>query len=211
MFVLRVRAFGPCHTRADRTPQIGGSQFLEQFISMTAAAMVSFPLQELARNQTLSYRNQSLRLRFQRRVAAAVTSIASRLAARLLLHSAQRYAQMAIWFRGARDRMENEPQDREIDPRDSLRALLDDLEVDLTEAYAEGLECQRELSKLGREGRVFAACGRLAQVADELRLEVRAFKGAVQAHDANVNAMQKARRVATTLEELNRDLESHAV
>jgi hypothetical protein len=177
---------------------------------MSFAASQSFPLEELARNQAASFRHQRSVLSFSRPLARIAVPIVGAIAVRFVLHYAQRFAQQAVWFRGAAGGIEREPLDREIDPQDALRALLDQMEHDLLTISQGAGKIASDIRK--RDGKARGglrdALDRLSRVALELREEVRSFKAGVQAHDANVDAMRRAvRRVAANHADLQADLE----
>jgi hypothetical protein len=179
---------------------------------MSFAASQSFPLEELARNQAATFQQQRKALILSRPLARFVIPIAGVIAERWVLHYAQKFAQQVVWFRGATESVENEPLDCEIDARDALRQSLDSMEselLEISEGSAGRAEALRKWDGNAR-GRVRDALDRLSRVASELRQEVRNFKGAVQAHDANVAALSRARKPARTVEQLQADLE-HAI
>ncbi len=126
---------------------------------------------------------------------------------RFVTRHTRRLAQQAVWFSGALVAIEQLPADHLLDPEDMLRAQLDMMELGLTEIARGATGIANNVERARRRPGLFTtALRRMATAANELRLEVRGFKGALQAHDANVSALQHARRVCTTAAELDAEL-----
>ena len=117
--------------------------------------------------------------------------------------------QQLVFFRGARAKLEeSETAESEIDADDSLRALIDLMEGHLSGMSAQAIEIaeQKFPGDDERPKPMRAAFRRLSATSVELRDEVRLFKWAMQAHDANVCALRHARSVSRTAEELDGEL-----
>ena len=118
------------------------------------------------------------------------------------------FAHRAVWFRGAQADLENLPLGRLLDPDDHLRTSLDRMESGLAEIVGASQRLAKETEIIrGRRGMFSAALLKLAAAADEMRQEVRHFKGALQAHDANVDAIRRARRICSSPSELDEALD----
>lgn len=93
-----------------------------------------------------------------------------------------------------------DPADTEIDQNDEIRGQLDGLERELSE-WSERISAVPVF-----EGRALAAdaSARCVDSARALRLAARELKGAIQAHDANVETLRRVRRdSARSLEEFD--------
>lgn len=177
---------------------------------MSFAASQPFPLQDLARNQATIFRHERRKMYFVGALSSGLALVAGGFGERVVLHFVHKLAQQVVWFRGAFKSVHSPELRRALDPQDSLREALDDMERDLIEIRDQAnLVAAKLRATDGRaSGRVRNAFDRLASTAVELKEEVRAFKGAVQAHDANVGALMAAKgKVAMTPESLQADLE----
>jgi hypothetical protein len=116
---------------------------------------------------------------------------------------AVRLERQAVWFRGATVKVQELPRTKLLDPVDDLRAILDDMERDLLAIRGRTLKLltRRRSAGLGR-GEVGRAMSQVAKAASELYEEVRAFKGAVQAYDADVCNLNTASMVSTSTDQL---------
>ncbi|MEY4416705.1 MAG: hypothetical protein RIQ53_3998 [Pseudomonadota bacterium] len=140
-----------------------------------------------------------------------VSRIATHAAARYVDKHARILASQIVWFQGARNSIESEPGRASIDPDDVLRTKLDEMEGGLRKLQDQTARLARLMDRSsGHDGNPFAASLRrldvtIAHLADE----VRALKGSVQAHDANVDAMDHASRaVARSTQALDEHLDS---
>ena len=177
---------------------------------MDHALTSAFGLQDLARNQAASFRHDSLLLSIARPLAWPFVHIGAWGGERFALHFAQKFAQRAVWFRGAVAKVDSRPLDRVLDPADNLRRSLDEMESDLKEIAEGSLEIVIKLRRLDGKarGRLRDALVSMSECALELKAEVRNFKGSVQAHDANVEALVRAKRPMTTAAELDAHFDS---
>lgn len=133
---------------------------------------------------------------------------ASRLASFLDTRT-QRMAAAAYTFRGMALEIERQGLNDLVDSDDNLRTKLDRMEADLVEIAGECGELVAGLrANDGKSRGVFRnAIERVGIAAGELRQEVRYLKGVIQAHDASVYATRHAQRAATTLDELESQLQ----
>lgn len=150
--------------------------------------------------------HRSLKL-VERLVPTFVVRWCASLVVRFLDARVRRMAATTFTFRGMAAAVEQQGLLEPIDPEDRLRTSLDHIDSDLRLIAS---ECTDVVSKLraadGRPRGPFRdAMERAGVVAEELRLEVRNLKGALQAHDASVYATRHARRAAGSVDELNRD------
>lgn len=130
----------------------------------------------------------------------APTTLIARYLARQLDTLAQSASGKALVLRGIADQIrERECMEGYIDADDALRALLDGLEADLVSLAA----LKISLPPGGVNDEVNNAARRFEQSANAAVAEVRDLKGVIQAHDANVEALQRVLRTpATTAGEL---------
>lgn len=115
-----------------------------------------------------------------------------RFVARRIDAIAHRFAHHAMMFAGARQFVIAKTAERELDADERLRELLDGMERDLLGLRRNTLDLISSCSKRAErspENEIVASLRRAAGAAAELYEEVRAFKGAIQAHDANVWAV----------------------
>lgn len=171
-----------------------------------------FEVVDLARHQAAEFAHErSVLAKVYRMVPGKLMRVLEDLCANLVLrfvtHHTRRLAQQEVWFSGAQMAIEQLPADHLLDPEDMLRSQLDAMELGLTEIArgATGIANNVDRARQ-RPGLFTTGLRRMATAATELRLEVRGFKGALQAHDANVSALQHARRVCTTTAELDAEL-----
>lgn len=167
---------------------------------MTAIAMGAVEVVDLARSQSAAIERQYAPLAsvatWPWRLKSLLLNSAGALVERYLQKKARRLAQTAIWFRGARAEVEEaaDAPRKELDSDDRLRTILDELEADLVSLEREAREivARFEAADGKRRGQVRDAFRSIANHGADLRSEVRAFKAAVQAHDANHFALQAA-------------------
>lgn len=107
---------------------------------------------------------------------------------------AQDIAEKAIWFRGASARLQEHRLEHQLDPEDKAREHLDKLGTELLEFRGNVMNVLegRRRSRPGSKGRVTPSLERLTAAVTDLYEETRAFKGAIQAHDADVCSAQAA-------------------
>lgn len=178
------------------------------------AAVSTFEVVDLASAQAAEFATERSRLaRVYRFVPQKLVGLLEDLFADIALGYLNRhacwFAQRAVWFRGAQADLENTPIGRQLDPEDRLRASLDRMEVGLAEIAGASQRLAKDTDAIrGRRGMFSAALLRLAASAVEMRKEVRHFKGALQAHDANVDAIRRARRICSSLSELDEALDT---
>jgi len=178
---------------------------------MTTAA--TFDLVDLARHQTTAFeRERTYLARAYRWLPQWLMSLAAATAAPMVLrfvdHHAQWLADRAVWFRGAMASLQETPADHPLDPDDTLRTALDRMEANLASIRLTAMDVAQKVDRTrGRTGMTTRALRRMAAAADELAAEVHDFKGVLQAHDANLDALTHARRVATTAQALDAELD----
>ena len=178
---------------------------------MELAAPSAFGLQDLARNQATRFRRRDWSLTIARPLFFPLLHIGAWGARWFAMHHAERFAQQAVWFKGATAVLETKSLERSIDPADSLRVLLDDMEARLGLIGDSSIKLAAELRRADGKprGRVRDALSVLSSTSAELAYDVRMFKAAVQAHDASVDAKTMAcRPMAGTCASLEAELDS---
>ncbi len=123
---------------------------------------------------------------------------------------ALRQSSMTLEFESLADRVNNAPEDKPIDDDDVLYAMLADLEDRLRKSGDE-LRATWQAFNPGagrRRAAVRLAALRLADATQATIGAARNLRGAIQAHDANVCAMQQAMRVCRTPAELHATLDA---
>lgn len=155
---------------------------------------LTYEVIDLARSQAARFEHQRSVLVFLKPVALGVLRlpymVAGHLVAKAVDHIARQFAERAVWFRGATSAVQECPRRRPLDPDDEARAYFDKMELHLLGLRREALKTIQLRSKSGRpKSSVGEAMSRLVSAVTELYEEVRAFKGAIQAHDADVSSM----------------------
>lgn len=104
---------------------------------------------------------------------------------------ARKQNELAVWFRGASAALQDSKRSECLDPEDELRRKLDLMESHLLSLRGETLKLlQRRVSAGRGDSEVAGAMRHLVAAATELYEDVRSFKGALQAHDADVCALK---------------------
>ena len=177
------------------------------------AVVGNWDVASLAREQAVEFERQHSMRRRARPVVLRILAVPAMLVGALferqvdkLNHKLQ---QQLVFFRGARAKLEeSETAESEIDADDSLRTLIESMEGHLAGMAAQAVEIaeQRFPSDDHRPKPLRDAFRKVGATSIELRSEVQHFKWAMQAHDANVCALRRARSVSRTTEELDGEL-----
>ena len=157
---------------------------------------MQFDVVDMAMSKATKFEHQHSLLVWLRPIAKAVfrapLAVAILCAAWFVDRLARNIAEKAIWFRGGCALLQEHRLDHQLDPADKARAHLDKLEAELLEFRGNVMNVL-ELRRRGRpvsRSRVTPSLERLAAAVGDLYEVVRAFKGALQAHDADVCSSQ---------------------
>ncbi len=154
---------------------------------------MQFDVVDMAMSKATKFESQHSLLVWFRPIAKAIfrvpVAVALLCAAWFVDRLARDFAEKAIWFRGAAARLQDYRLDRELDPHDKALDHLENVEKELLEFRGNVmnlLELRRRGVRKAPKGRVTPSLERLAAAAGDLYEEIRGFRGAMRAHDADV-------------------------
>ncbi|MES3014972.1 MAG: hypothetical protein V4750_14750 [Pseudomonadota bacterium] len=159
---------------------------------------MQFDVVDMAMSKATKFEHQHSVLVSLRPIAKAVfrapAAVAILCAAWFVDKLAQNIAEKAIWFRGASAHLQEHRLEHQLDPEDKARAHLDNLEAELLEFRGNVMNVleMRRRSRPVSKSRATPSLERLAAAVGDLYEEARAFKGVIQAHDADVCSAQVA-------------------